>query len=344
MDFSNNEALILNHIQRSFPLVRRPFAAIGEFLDISESEVMAIIADLKNRRVIRNIAAIFNPQSLGYTMGLVGITVPPSGVDQAASVINAHPGVSHNYLRDHRYNIWFTLAEQSQASFDASVDILNDAAGASDSLILKTEQVFKIGVKLAVDGRTKADNGKTEAVFHPSPGAEKLTVEEKSGIILLQQDLPVVSQPFSALASGHGSMSENRLLELAASLQQKGTMRRYAAVLRHMKAGFTHNAMTVWKLSGNDTSPLNAFLWEDAVSHLYNRTVYPGKWEYPLFAMIHAKSASALEDVVHRLSRESGIRDYQVLRSLREFKKQRVVYFSDQFDKWYLESRMNLHG
>ena len=339
-DFTNNEAKVLNHIQHSFPLVRRPFSAIGSCLDLPESKVMALIMDLKNRGIIRNIAAIFDPRRLGYAMGLVGMAIADSQVDQAASIINDHPGVSHNYLRDHHFNIWFTLAEESKDRFSESINALTLAIGASDTLILKTEKVFKIGVKLDVGEKTTKNEEKLETASSPSHGNGKLTKDQKEGIVLLQKDLSVVEKPFSALVTGNGRlMSEDRLLKMAASLQEKGIMRRYAAVLRHMKAGFTHNAMTVWKVHGNDMSALDAFLQEDAVSHLYNRTIYPGKWEYPLFAMIHAKSDKTLADIVQRLSRESGITDYQVLHSLREFKKQRVVYFSDQFEQWHLKQR-----
>lgn len=95
--------------------------------------------------------------------------------------------------------------------------------------------------------------------------------------------------------------------------------------------------MTVWKLADAATTPavLEAFIRENAVSHLYSRTIYPGKWEYPLFAMIHAKSDGALEHIVHRLSNTSVIADYMVLKSMREFKKQRVTYFSNEFRKWH---------
>jgi DNA-binding Lrp family transcriptional regulator len=337
-DFNSSEALVLNYIQRSVPMARCPFAVIGADLGIRETVVIQIISELKNRRIIRNIAAIFNPQSLGYAMGLVGLEVPESCIDKAAAAINAHPGVSHNYLRNNRYNIWFTLAEETEAWFCRSVDSLARAAGASDSLALKTERVFKIGVRLPVSEERPMGRFVSQTVSCRTPKTEGLTLKEKTAIGLLQRDLPIVERPFQKLAAiSNNLISEDRLLELGKSLEDRGIMRRYAAVLRHMNAGFTHNAMTVWKLPDNETSlaGIDAFIRESAVSHLYRRTIHPGKWEYPLFAMIHAKSNSDLTDVIRRLSQESGIEDYQVLRSLREFKKQRVVYFSVNFRKWH---------
>lgn len=338
INFTPEQASVLNHIQRAVPMVRRPFTVIGNDLGLTEADVMAIITDFKQRRMIRNIAAILNPRSLGYTMGLVGVAVPVGRIDQAAALINAHPGVSHNYLRNHHYNIWFTLAEENEAFFDRSVAFLARSTGAWDTIVLKNEQVYKIGVQLPM-----GENPKDAAWIQPGlqyigPPAGEVTWEEKNGIRLLQQDLPVVKRPFLQLAANrHTLLTEERLLELGAVLMDKGIMRRYAAVLRHMKAGFTHNAMTVWKLSSRDAPPsvLKVFINEKAVSHLYRRTIVPGKWGYPLFAMIHAKSEAALTEIVQQLSRRSGLGDYQVLKSLREFKKQRVVYFSDSFLQWH---------
>ena len=113
-------------------------------------------------------------------------------------------------------------------------------------------------------------------------------------------------------------------------------MRRYAAVLRHRKAGYTSNAMTAWK-TGENFNP-DIFINKRPITHLYLRTTYPGKWEYPLFAMIHARSDDELKGIVNDLSKESGIDDYLVLNSLREFKKTRVQYFSEEFTRWKREN------
>ena len=340
MNFNSKEALVLNCIQGAVPMVQRPFAAIGRDVGISEVEVMCIIAELKRREVIRNFSAIFNPKTLGYAMGLVGMEIPGSMIDMAAATINAHPGVSHNYLRNHRFNIWFTLAEESEEWFARSVEALAEATGALDFLVLKNEQVFKIGVQLPVGDTQPFHGGASGTVLALGTGTKRLSPGEKQAVSLLQQDLPIVKRPFLSLAmAGRPVMEEEHLLRLGGDLKERGIMRRYAAVLRHMNAGFTHNAMTVWKLppSANraDAQEIKAFIQEKAVSHLYTRTIHPGKWEYPLFAMIHATSDDAMNGVVERLSRESGMDDYMVLSSLKEFKKQRVVYFSPAFGVWH---------
>jgi hypothetical protein len=131
-------------------------------------------------------------------------------------------------------------------------------------------------------------------------------------------------------------LSEARLLELAALFEKQSVMRRFAAVLRHMQAGFNHNAMTAWKPKEGVPveEQVKPFLDTMAVTHLYLRTVYPGRWEHPLFAMVHARTETELDALIKNLSAASGLADCLVLKSLKELKKQRIIYFSPDFMEW----------
>ena len=146
-------------------------------------------------------------------------------------------------------------------------------------------------------------------------------------------DLPDMSRPFDLIAEkGRYILGAEELLEYFSRFVELGVMRRYAAVLRHRNAGFTANAMTAWRV--DDDFDARVFTDCAAVSHLYLRTGYPGRWEHRLFAMMHAKSGEEIEKTIKELSDKSGIRDYISLESLREFKKRRVTYFSDEFKEW----------
>ena len=148
--------------------------------------------------------------------------------------------------------------------------------------------------------------------------------------------MPLTEKPFDELAQADREYSGGKLIEAGRRLLASGVMRRYAAVLRHVQAGFTHNAMTAWKIEEDDRfeGRIRPFMEERAVTHLYLRTVYPGTWEYPLFAMVHARSADELEELLDSLTRRSGLSDRLVLRSLYEYKKKNVRYFSPAFSKW----------
>ncbi|TAL36603.1 MAG: Lrp/AsnC family transcriptional regulator [Spirochaetes bacterium] len=332
--FTRTQELILNRIQRDMPLSADPYAGLAAELGLDIDELLAEIRTLKSANVIRRISAIFSAQALGYSSSLVAFCVPGEEADEAARIINAHPGVSHNYLRGHRYNIWFTLAVPPGQAIEDHAGVLARRCGARDFLVLKNEEMFKIGVMLAV-----GDAEPEDAPLAARPGGAKNTVQgedEVLAVTLLQTDLPVVKNPFARLAAERGVVMDPGLLaQTGESFKERGIMRRYAAVLRHQNAGYRANAMTAWKLPvAREAELVSVFEKCPHITHLYRRTVFPGRWEHPLFAMIHAKSDGELEGIIGALARESGLDDYLVLKSLKEYQKRRVMYFTPDFGKW----------
>lgn len=335
--FDKNEAAVLNYIQRSIPLTERPFQKIGADTGLSEEAVIEIVSRLKQQGIIRNISAIFNGESLGYQLSLVAFDVPEASLENAAAVINAHPGISHNYLRGHRYNIWFTLALEKSLPFDDAVRHIADRAGARDFLIFRNEKLLKIGLKLPIGDAYDESEESASGLAAQRAEARAFTDEERSAVCLLQTDLPIVARPFLEIVKSNGQqLSESRLLDFARLFEKQSVMRRFAAVLRHMQAGFNHNAMTAWKLKAGMPieDQVKPFLDAMAVTHLYLRTVYPGRWDHPLFAMAHARTEAELDSLIKNLSSASGLPDCLVLKSLKELKKQRVMYFSPDFLEW----------
>lgn len=338
MNFSSSETALLNRIQRDIPLQAEPFAHLAAELDQSVQDLLSTIERLKRLEVIRIISAIFNTESLGYQTSLIAFEVPEQHIEKAAQAINEHPGVSHNYLRNHRFNIWFTLAVDSKSSIEKTVTVLKELSGADDYLILRNEKLFKIGMMLDVGDGTSHARRNSKASRNTDKFTQRtLNREERESVRLLQKDMPLVPRPFQSLVEQQESfLTEQQLIELGQTLKTEGIMRRYAAVIRHHKAGFTSNAMTVWKpkADADIESVTTPFIQEPTVTHLYLRTVYPGKWEYPLFAMIHAKTDESLQSKVRALALQSDVDDYLVLTSLREFKKKRIAYFSPAFEIW----------
>ena len=330
-EYSEKESKVLNRVQQELPLVYMPWHQVAGDLGLTPDDVMDIVTKYRDEGIIRNIAGIFSAEKLGYDISLVAFCVPDEKVAKAAEIINAHPGVSHNYLRDHRYNIWFTLAVPPSTSLQNESARMADQAGAADHLLLRNERMMKLGVKLAVgDGEIPSEN-KSHKDNPVNKGARNLNEREKEAVRLLQHDLPVDNRPFARLIGDNNTdMQEDELLDLANGLREDGIMRGFRAVLRHRNAGYTANAMTAWKLNaGTQMDEVQeVFGKEPSISHLYLRTVYPGRWEYPLFAMIHARSDDELTAIIHGLEERSGLHNYQVLRSLREFKKERVKYFN----------------
>ena len=195
MEFSRNESFILNRLQKGIPCSNEPFIEIAADTGLTEQEVLDTISRLKKNNVIRNISGIFNGEKLGYYLSLVAFEVPAENAESAGAVISSHPGVSHNYLRNHKYNIWFTLAEENQEEFNKTVSILASKTEANDFLVLRNEKLLKIGVFLDMTG-TDA-NGDFPGSVHPeSTVPVKLDDTTKEAVSMLQEDLPLVQDPF----------------------------------------------------------------------------------------------------------------------------------------------------
>ena len=342
MLLSDKESKILNRIQRDFPLIADPFSEISDEVSMREDDFLRSVQKLKKAGIVRNMSGIFNAGRLGYVSCLVAFRVNDGDLYRAAAVINAHPGVSHNYQRKHAYNVWFTLAADSREKLEHAIQVLADRTGASDYLLLWNEKLLKIGVMLAIGEDREHDNSCGQS-DEPAgvPSEPMLSDNEKESIRLLQMDLPLEKNPFAALIASSGSFLDlDSFLNDSRRFKRDGILRRYSAVLRHREAGYRSNAMTVWKPDpGADMKQIAEIFHKNRmISHLYLRTVYPGRWEYPLFAMIHAHTDEELNGIIDNLARESGIRRYEVLPTVKEFKKERVLYFSAQFNEWELQA------
>ena len=325
---------LLNELQAAFPLVDRPFEEIGRRLGLDGAAVLARVARLKTAKVIRQISAIFDSRQLGYQSSLVAMKFAPEDLEAGAAIINLHPGVSHNYKRSHAYNLWFTLAVPPGKDLAAEVDLLAAKALPLQTWMLPTIKLFKIGVNLDMTGEAPATATETETesigLRAGARGGERapLTADEQAAVAVLQRDLAVVATPFAPLAAELG-WTTARLLAMAADLEQRGYMRRFAAVLHHRTAGFRANAMAVWVVPPERIAAVGAQMAAfKAVSHCYQRPTY-ADWPYSVFTMIHGHHASDCEAVVAAISQATGITEHALLYSTKEYKKTRVRYFVD---------------
>jgi DNA-binding Lrp family transcriptional regulator len=317
---------LLNEIQWVFPLVDRPYLEIANRYDISEEDVMRRIAFMKNMGIIRQINAIFDTRRLGYKSALVAFAVRHDKLDDVAEKVNEHPGVSHNYERNHEYNMWFTLAVPPGSDMKQELDRMASFEGVIKHRVLPTLKLYKIGVRLDMVNKDPDKLEPTEKVKHLNPEKVQLTERDRQFIRELQKDLSVVPEPFKELANNLG-ITTAELFTKAAEYENTGIMRRFAAILRHREAGFVANGMVVWHVPDNKVDEVGFRLAAfPQVSHCYRRPVYPD-WRFNLFSMVHARTLQAAEKIAAEMSETVGIKDYQILFSSREFKKERVKYF-----------------
>ena len=333
------DAALLGVLQEAMPFTRRPFADLGARCGLTEAATLARVTALKQAKVIRQIGAIFDTRSLGYASSLVAAKIAPELLDAAVAAINSHPGVSHNYLRNHEFNLWYTIAvpPTSRLGLQGTVDLLHRLSGAQSTRLLPTLRLFKIGVRFDVEGDAKPSDQAAPAYTEANrQDAGPLSDQEIAFVRVMQRDLALVAEPFVAVAAELGLPFEE-----AAAMHQRflttGRMRRFAAVLHHRKAGFGANAMGVWAGPENDPAALQR-LGETmagfrAVSHCYQRPSYP-EWPYNLFTMVHGKSEAECEQTMAAIAEATGLAGHHSLYSTQEFKKVRVRYFTDEEARW----------
>ena len=135
---------ILNRVQSEFPIARQPYKTIADELDLTEDDVLRRLADLKDRGVIRRIGGNFVPEKVGFVSTLCAAKVPADKIDLFAETVNAYPGVTHNYMRENDFNIWFTFIAPSREAIEKNLADIAEKTGVTDILNLPATRVFKI--------------------------------------------------------------------------------------------------------------------------------------------------------------------------------------------------------
>ena len=141
---------ILNEIQSDFPISSRPYRDLGTRLNMTENEVLDAVSRLKEKGIIRRIGGNFQSSRLDFVSTLCAARVPEKKIDRFVETVNAYPGVTHNYLRAHAYNIWFTFIAEEMGIIEEALDTIRKKTGVTEILNLPAEKMFKIKVEFAV--------------------------------------------------------------------------------------------------------------------------------------------------------------------------------------------------
>jgi DNA-binding Lrp family transcriptional regulator len=329
---------LLNLMQGRFPIEPRPYARVAELAEITEDEAMARVRRLLDERIIRQVTPIFDTRALGYSSMLVAAKVDAENPHRAARVINAHPGVSHNYLRNHEFNLWFTIATEpdSKLGLEGTLAALAQEAGAESVRQLPTLKLFKIRMDLEMEGTTedlaKAAVAADPVELEPQPYDDF----DVAVIRALQGDMPVVPEPYAPAAAELG-IPQERFLDHLAGMQERGLLRRVAAILYHRRAGFSANGMGVWKVPEEDILEVGRQMAAvRGISHCYQRPTYED-WPYSVFTMAHGRSKEECDAILDSIAETHGITERATLYSSTEFKKIRLLYFTDEFKAWERE-------
>ena len=328
---------LLNLLQSKFPLARHPFQPIAIELERSEDEIMERTQRLLDERIIREITPIFDTAALGYSSMLVAAKVDSEHPHRPAQVINEHPGVSHNYLRNHEFNLWFTIATapDSKLGLDGTLERLQELSGAESIRQLPTVTMFKISMNLEMEKGTDALAAAVEATTPLPRQAVPYDDFDVALIRALQGPMEVRSDAYAPAADELGVPVE-RLLDHCEQMKERKLLRRVAAILFHRRAGFSANGMGVWKVPDEQIAELGPRMAAvRGISHCYQRPTYPD-WPYSVFTMAHGRSKQECDAVLDGVGDVCGLggSDRATLYSSTEYKKVRLRYFTPDYAEW----------
>lgn len=305
---------LLNPWQRDFPLVREPFTHIATTVGLSTDAVLAGYAQLQHEGALGRIGGVFAGNAGGAAL-LAAMAVPPERLDAVAAVVSSHPGVNHNYQREHHYNLWFVMTGQDDTAVRAAMRSLEEATGLP-ALQLRMQRAYRIDLGFDLRGSTAPASMAAAREATPVQGADRPLAA------LLEDGLPLVPRPYDAWAQALGRTPESVLHTLQQWLDQ-GTVRRIGAIVRHHELGFDANAMTVFNIPDAEVDACGEALARvTGVTLAYRRERTEG-WPYNLYCMVHGRDRTAVRDVIARVLDHCDLAQYphEVLFSCRRFKQ-----------------------
>ncbi|WP_051459265.1 siroheme decarboxylase subunit beta [Paenibacillus zanthoxyli] len=324
MELDALDRKLLNRLQIELPLVRHPWSTVAEELGLHQDEMLLRLKKLKEEGFIRRIGGVFNPAALGFRGCLYAMTVREELFYQTAAVVNSFSGVTHNYRRRSRLNMWFTLSSRTDEERGAILETICEAAGRPRLYSFPSEQIFKLKVFLNME--EKAAASAIGPSLNPNGGTtckQELCKIENTDLLLireLQGDLPLSPEPYTEIAYRTGCSLEEVFRRLQ-TLQAGGALKRIGAVLKHREAGFSANGLFVSVLPEEHIPEAGKRLAGYAeVSHCYKRRAHPD-WPYNLYAMIHGLSEASVRKVAEHFVQQEGIKEYDILFSTEELKK-----------------------
>jgi len=320
------EKRLCNALQNGLAIIERPYAKIGRALGSDEETAIRRTRGLVERGVIRRIGAVVSWRAIGKAGTLVAARVAKEKLKEVVSAVNAIAGVSHNYLREHHFNLWFTIRADSDGDIERILKNLSQRFGV-EFHSLPAKRIFKLDVRFdAQSGGRRLlpiSEKRMQGNKHRTMNNERRTsnVDEIDEWILagIEGGLEVVERPYDFLCAD--GLQIDDVLSRIDKMIVRGVIHRVGAVVDHRKLGFVANAMFVCEAKKNRAGAIGKALARlQNVSHCYQRETFKD-WPYNLFAMMHGKTHTAIRHVAERFVREQGIEAWEVLATVEKLKK-----------------------
>ncbi|MDP2983391.1 MAG: hypothetical protein Q8O92_08685 [Candidatus Latescibacter sp.] len=311
------EKKLLSIIQSDIPIVERPYKQLSERIGWSERDVIESIRTLMQNGIIRAFSPVFEARLLGYVSTLVAVEIDKEKVDEFAAALFPINEITHNYLRDHAFAMWFTISAESETVVNSMLSWVEQYPGVRRVMNLPALKVYKV---CAVFGETSP--------HRTSPRKSRMirpfNDDEIRLVRCLHDGFPLVEYPFRHIAQELFAV-EDGIIDTVRDWVEYGIIRRFGARLNHHRAGYIANTLDVWKTDDCDTLG-ELFASMPWVSHCYRRRSYPD-WPYELYTMTHGRSEEELNNHLSHMQSLAPGTEMMILTTLQTLKKTTMKYF-----------------
>lgn len=322
------ERRLLNAFQRDFPLCEAPYAAIAAELGASEPWVLSTLRRFAAEGIVSRIGVIFRPGSVGAS-ALAAMAVPPSRLADVARNVNAHPGVNHNYEREHRFNLWFVANAPDQAMLRGLIAQIEREA-VLPVIVMPLLREYHIDLGFDLDGVAKKT---LPAAAGPLGSVLQLGGEDRRLVAALQEGLPLVSHPYAAIAKRCRlpcEGGERHVLRQIGEWLCDGIVKRVGVIVRHRPLGYVANVMAVWDVPDAIVDAVAvALAREPGVTLCYRRARALPAWPYNLFCMMHGRERRQVDALLDGVCSRAALAAFPHARlfSTTAFKQRGAVHF-----------------
>jgi DNA-binding Lrp family transcriptional regulator len=264
---------------------------------------------------------VFEPRKLGYISTLIAAQVDPERLPEIAVAMLSTPEITHNYVRDNEWNLWFTITAQSPERLENIITWFKEFPGVKGCINLPVIRVYKVNAVWGLENPfcETTENGDGEPAVFDDARIDLVRA--------LQQEFPILENPFRLIA-GKIKWDIDEVLETIRGWIADGTIRRFGARLDHRKMGYTTNVLTVWDGENIDLWG-EKFAMLDNISHCYRREPNPN-WTYELYAMVHARSDSHMQKTIKTMRKNAPGAKMIRLKTRYELKKTVMKYFIEE--------------
>jgi DNA-binding Lrp family transcriptional regulator len=314
---ADSDMRLIEGWQRGFPLLPRPYAAIGRDLGMTEGEVIDRLHRLRTAGILARVGATVRPNAAGAST-LAAISAAPERVEEIAAIVNAEPAVTHNYEREHAFNLWFVVTSADRAGVAATLDRIRGKTRL-DVLDLPLLRSYFIDLGFPL----RPDDAAPRRIASGAPASAGVSGEDRRLLRAIEDGLPLTSLPYRRVATVL-RVGQIAVIRRLARMLESGAINRLGLIVRHRELGFIANAMAVWDIADSEIDAVGervaAF---PSVTLCYRRQRRPPKWPYNLFWMVHGRDRAGTLRRVTEIADGAGIaaRPHAILFSTRRFKQ-----------------------